>query len=165
MKLKRVLVPVDFSRNSLDALDYAVALGNAFNPEFVVLFALEPLQFAVAGHAYGGAVPINIESLVTEQRRMARADLDDLQKRIARKKVKVRAILGSGAPYRVIVDTAKRLGADLIVMGTHGRTGLTRFFMGSVAEMVARHAHCPVLTVRGQHRRRGKRARRARAAR
>jgi nucleotide-binding universal stress UspA family protein len=164
MKLKRVLVPVDFSRNSLEALEYAVALGKAFNPEFVLLFALEPLQFAVAGHAYGGAVPINVESLVTEQRRVARADLDDLQKRFARKNLKMRAILGSGTPYRVIVDTAKRLGADLIVMGTHGRTGLTRFFMGSVAEMVARHAHCPVLTVRGQHRR-AKSAGRARAGR
>jgi len=157
MKLKRVLVPVDFSQHSLDALEYAVALGRSFNPEILLLFALEPAQFAAAGHAYGGALPVNVEMLMAEQRRMAKADLEKLQKSLAKRNLRVRALITEGTPYRMIVDTAKRLGADLVVMGTHGRAGLPRFFMGSVAEMVVRHAHCPVLTVRCRRGRQGAR--------
>jgi nucleotide-binding universal stress UspA family protein len=150
MQLKRILVPVDFSRHSLDALEYAVALGKSFNPEIVLLFALEPAQFAGIGHAYGGALPVNVEMLMAEQRRLAKADLAKLEKSLVKRNVRVRALVAEGTPYRAIVDTADRLGADLVVMGTHGRSGLPRFFMGSVAEMVVRHAQCPVLTVRGR---------------
>jgi nucleotide-binding universal stress UspA family protein len=156
MTPKRVVVPVDFSKHSLDALEYAVTLGRAFNPEFVLLFALEPAQFASAGHAYGGAVPVNVEMLLAEQRRLAKADLDKLERSLAKRNLRVRTLITEGTPYRMIVETAERLGADLIVMGTHGRTGLPRFFMGSVAEMVVRHAHCPVLTVRGRRAGRGR---------
>ena len=150
MKLKRILVPIDFSASSLAALDYAAELTTGFSPELLLLFVLEPVQFASAGHVYGSPTPINVESLIAEQRRLAQADLADLAARLTRRGVRARTAIGEGAPHRVIVDTASRLGADLIAMGTHGRTGLSRLFMGSVAEMVARHAGCPVLTVRGQ---------------
>ena len=150
MQLKRILVPVDFSQHSFDALEYAVALGKSFNPEIVLLFALEPAQFAAAGHAYGGALPVNVEMLMAEQRQLAKADLAKLEKSLAKRNVRVRALVAEGTPYRTIVDTAERLRADLVAMGTHGRSGLPRFFMGSVAEMVVRHCQCPVLTVRGR---------------
>jgi universal stress protein A len=55
----------------------------------------------------------------------------------------------SGAPATAICETAEKIGADLIVMGTHGRTGIAHVFLGSVAERTIRHAPCPVLTVRG----------------
>jgi len=162
MKLKRVVVPVDFSQHSLDALEYAVTLARSFKPEIVLIFALEPAQFASAGHAYGGALPVNVEMLMAEQRQLAKADLDKLQKGLAKRNIRARALITEGTPYRMIVDTAERLGADLIVIGTHGRSGLPRFFMGSVAEMVVRHAHCPVLTVRGRRGRKGRGAARRR---
>jgi nucleotide-binding universal stress UspA family protein len=164
MKLKRILVPVDFSDGSLAALEYAVGLGAPFKTEFALLFVLEPVQFAAAGHVYGGAAPVNVEMLVAEQRRLAEADLARLATRLRRRGARVRTLVGDGPPYRVIVDTAERVGADLVVMGTHGRTGVSRFFMGSVAEMVARHAGCPVLSVR-ERRPPGKRARVATGAR
>ncbi len=166
MQLKRILVPVDFSQHSLDALEYAVALGRSFNPEIVLLFALAPAQFGSAGHAYGGALPVNVEMLMTEQRRLAKADLDKLEKSLAKRNVRVRALITEGTPYWMIVETAARLRADLVVMGTHGRSGLPRFFMGSVAEMVVRHAQCPVLTVRARraHSGQGRQRTRARGA-
>jgi nucleotide-binding universal stress UspA family protein len=66
----------------------------------------------------------------------------------------VRTLTKRGSPAQVIVDTAKRNGADLIVMGTHGRTGLAHMLIGSVAERVVRTAHCPALTVRYARRKR-----------
>lgn len=169
MAIKRILVPIDFSENSIGALDYAVGLGQREKAEFVLLFVLEPVQFAAAGHLYATPAPINVETLVAEQRRLAEADLTDLAARLAKRRLKTRTVVGAGPPYRVIVETAERVGADLIVMGTHGRTGMPRFFMGSVAEMVARHAACPVLIVRGHlgapRARRGGGRRRARSAR
>jgi universal stress protein A len=61
-----------------------------------------------------------------------------------------RTLIERGVPHDVIVGTAKSLGVDLIIMGTHGRLGLKRLVLGSVAENVVRHAPCPVLTVRGR---------------
>jgi len=60
----------------------------------------------------------------------------------------VTAELKHGVPAEVILDTAKEAGFDLVVVGTHGRRGVKRFLLGSVAERVIRHAHCPVLVVR-----------------
>ena len=68
----------------------------------------------------------------------------------ARGRVKVRGLLVEGVPADAIVRTAKARGARMIVMGTHGRRGAARFFLGSVASRVVAAAHCPVLTVRGR---------------
>lgn len=146
MKLKRVIVPVDFSEHALHALDYAIELCQSFNPEFVILFALEQVQFADMGTVYG--TPVAVQGVFDEQRRAARAELAKLVARPAKRGVRIRPVLEDGSPHRAIVDAAKRLRADLIVMGTHGRTGMARVLLGSVAETVVRHAHCPVLTIR-----------------
>jgi nucleotide-binding universal stress UspA family protein len=148
MKLKRILVPIDFSDESLRALDYAVELAQPFGATLTVLFALERIQFVEMGHVYGA--PVSPLKLIEEQRRSARAELAQLAERLASARAtEVRTLLREGTPHRVIVDAAKRPGADLIVMGTHGRTGMSRLLLGSVTELVIRHAHCPVLTVRG----------------
>jgi nucleotide-binding universal stress UspA family protein len=149
MKIKRVLVPIDFSEESLQALDYAIDIGEGFEPEFVVLHALEQLQFAEMGHMYGAGA----QTLIDEQRRAARTELTALGERLKKRPVRCRTVLLQGTTYRAIVDAAKRLKADLIVMGTHGRTGMSRLLLGSVAELVVRHAECPVLTVRPRRRR------------
>jgi nucleotide-binding universal stress UspA family protein len=145
--IKRILVPVDFSKTSLEALDYAIEFGKPFKAEFVVLFVVEPVYYATPADLYGPSA--NLGMLLDEQRRLGREQLARLGADLAKRKVNARALLQTGTPYEVIVNAAKRLKADLIVMATHGRTGFSHMLMGSVAEKVVRTAACPVITVRG----------------
>jgi nucleotide-binding universal stress UspA family protein len=145
-KIKRILVPIDFSKTSLKALDYAVDFAKPLGAEVHALFVVEPIYYAVpdlAGAAAGATV-----GLIEEQRQSGRQQLERLKARYARRHVKLRTLLQTGTPYQVIVDTAKSIKADMIVMSTHGRTGMTHLLVGSVAERVVRAASCPVLTIR-----------------
>jgi len=144
MKIKRILVPVDFSEPSLRALDYAAELARALRSSIEVLCVVEPLVYApLAGPA------IDLGAVRAEQERIAGARLSTLRRELARKRLRCRTDLRTGVPYRIIVDRAAKLPADLIVMGTLGRGGLSHLLLGSVAERVTRSAPCPVLTVRG----------------
>jgi nucleotide-binding universal stress UspA family protein len=145
--IKRILVPVDFSEVSLQAIEYAIGFGKPFGAELMVLFVIEPIQFATPADLYGPAA--NMSLLVEEQRRSAREQLKSLSVRLDKRCVKHRALLQTGTAYQAIVDTAKRTKADVIIMTTHGRTGLSHLVLGSVAERVVRSAACPVLTLRG----------------
>jgi universal stress protein A len=84
-----------------------------------------------------------VDSVVNDHRVM----LDDLAERYRKRVMIGRVMLETGDATPVITDTAQHVGADLIVMGTHGRTGVTRFLLGSIAETVVRKAHCPVLVI------------------
>jgi universal stress protein A len=152
MAIKKILVPVDFSDGSLQALDYAVALGRPFQAELLILFVVEPVYYATPADLYGASA--NLSMLLEEQRRVGERQLAELGRRLEKEKVRFRTFLDSGVPYQKITDRAQRLGADLIVMATHGRTGLSHLLLGSVAEKVVRSAHCPVLTVRTAPKRR-----------
>ncbi len=144
MKLRRILVPIDLSEASLEALDYAVHVGAAFEAQLILLFAIDPSLLLIAGQAYTPVPP----SLIDEQRREARRTLTAAAKRVVARGLRARVLVEQGSPYGVIVDTAKRVKADAIVMSTHARTGVARALIGSVAETVIHHAPCPVLTVR-----------------
>jgi len=159
MTIKRILVPVDFSTSALRALDYAVDFAKPLKAELTVLFVIEPIYYAMPDLA-GGPM---ISGLIDEQQRSGRVQLTRLQQRYAKRRVKVRALLQTGTPYQAIVDTARRQKADLIVMGTHGRTGMAHLLMGSVAERVVRIAACPVLTLHPGTTRRPTAARRRRS--
>ncbi|MBI4517411.1 MAG: universal stress protein [Deltaproteobacteria bacterium] len=145
--IKRILVPVDFSDTALQALDYAIEFGKPFRPELVVLFVVEPVYYATPADLYGPAA--NLSMLLDEQRRIGKEQLLRLAAELEKRGVNARTVLQTGTPFQVIVDTAERLKADLIVMATHGRTGLSHVLLGSVAERVVRSAACPVVTVRG----------------
>jgi nucleotide-binding universal stress UspA family protein len=142
MRIKRILVPVDFSANSLYALDYAVDFAKRSTAELLVVSVIEPLYYALSELA----VPA-VGELLEEQRRQSRAQLTRLEASYARRKVKLRALLQVGTPYQAIVDAAKQFKADLIIMATRGRTGVSHLLLGSVAERVVRIAGCPVLTL------------------
>jgi universal stress protein A len=146
--IKRILVPVDFSQPSLQALDYAIEFGQPFKPEFVVLHVLEPVYYPGAGDMYGPGYDMGL--VYQELERAGRDQLSRIAATLQKKRLTVRTLLRVGTAYHVIVETAKKLKADLIIMSTHGRTGLSHVVMGSVAEKVVRSAACPVLTVRGQ---------------
>ena len=143
MRLKRILVPVDLSDPSLCALDYATELAKPFKAGLTVLLVVEPLYYS------GG-----LDLILEEQQREAREGLARLERRLQKRTVQARTLLRTGIPYKVIDYEARKQKIDLIVMGTHGRTGVAHMLIGSVAEKVVRTAQCPVLTVRGAVRKR-----------
>jgi nucleotide-binding universal stress UspA family protein len=145
MKVKKILAPVDFSDMSEEALSYATGLAADLGSKVVLLHAIEPIVFANAALGPGLAIP----HLLEEQRQAAVETLDKLVARLRKRKVDVTGAVVTGAPYDAIVNAAKSKKCDLIVMGTHGRSGLGHLLLGSTAEKVVRLAECPVLTIRG----------------
>ena len=144
---RTLLVPYDFSPHSRAALDAAVDLARRLGSDVHLLHVVEIPVFA---YGYGGAAgPIVPPSFnMAEIRARAMDSLHDVVDGIANRPGKLEPHVVEGISVAdVIQDTAKQLGADLIVMGTHGRTGLAHVFLGSVAERTLRSAPCPVLTV------------------
>ena len=146
MSIKRVLVPVDFSGDSLNALAYARDLVKPFKAEVVLVHVVEPIYYAAPADMY--MTSPNLASIIDEQQRLAAQQLKRIAGDLEKKGLRVRTVLKNGSPAQIIIDTAQRTGTDLIVMATHGHTGLAHLFMGSVAEKVVRTATCAVLTVR-----------------
>ncbi|GIW56698.1 MAG: universal stress protein [Nitrospiraceae bacterium] len=151
MQLKKVLVPVDFSKDSLRAAEYARNFAAPFAAQLLLLHVIEPIYYASPADMY--AASPNLALLIEEQRKAAEAQLERLAKKLSQGGTKVRTLIKSGSPAPVIADTAKRAKADMIIMATHGRTGLAHVLLGSVAERVVRLAPCPVLVVRRAQRR------------
>jgi len=142
----RILVPTDFSEPSDAALDYARALADKFGATLHLLHVIEPgyITGALSNEVFIGATPGDYEMLVTDaQAKFAHRVLPSDR---ARYRTTTEVMTGPSAD--TIVDYAEVQHVDLIVMGTHGRTGLAHLLMGSVAEHVVRMAPCPVLTVR-----------------
>lgn len=139
---KTILVPTDFSEGSDAAVSYAVELARALGAELVLLHTYE---IPMVGFPDGTLVAT--AELTTRVLNGAQKGLDDAKARLAASGVPIRALVKQGDTWRTILDTADELGAGLVVMGTHGRRGLPRALLGSVAEKVVRSAKCPVLTV------------------
>jgi universal stress protein A len=146
--ITRILVPVDFSPSAGAALDYAAFLAGKHGAELTVLHVWE-----AQGHVGPDArsmLPIGAggqpgwEHVRVEVRREVELFLGKAGIRPRGAAVRVEA----GEPSDTILQVAKDVGADLVVMGTHGRTGLSRLLIGSVAEAVLRRSTCPVLTIR-----------------
>jgi nucleotide-binding universal stress UspA family protein len=140
---RTILVPTDLSEGAEEALDYACELGAKLGATIHLLnvIGIPAMGVPELGVALTSTV---IDSLIEDNQR----SLDAL---VAAKRTKCtigQALLKTGDARDAINETAKELGADLIVMGTHGRRGISRALLGSVAETVVRSAPCPVLTVR-----------------
>jgi nucleotide-binding universal stress UspA family protein len=146
MAIKRILVPVDFSMDSLNALNHARDFAKRFDAELLILHVIEPTYFADASDLHVASP--GLATLLEEQRRIANAQTERIGADLQRAGQRFRTLVQRGAPAQVIVDTAKSSGTDMIVMATHGRTGPAHMLMGSVADKVVRSAHCLVLTVR-----------------
>jgi len=139
--LERILVPVDFSDCSLDALEYATVVAQQAKASLLLLHVLEPVSYGLdftLGH-----------SRTREQvRETWTKRLEELAASLMVTQVPVKSQLRGGHPADSILDSTHTQPCDLIVMGTHGRRGISHAFSGSVAEAVLRKALCPVLTVR-----------------
>lgn len=142
MQIKRILVPTDFSRSSLKAVDYAVELAKQNHAELILVHIIEPMNYAVPRY-----LP-EPTALLEEQRKQAQDALDRLTERVIARYPRCRSEVHLGVVYQRIAELARTLKTDLIVIATHGRTGLAHLLIGSVAERVVRMAPCPVLTVR-----------------
>lgn len=145
VRIQRMLSPVDFSDNSEHALRYAVALAETFGAELTLLHVVAPIMAALPGET---ALP---ETLLTDLDELAdacRERLAQLAGKLAASGLTVQHKVLNGVPFVEIIRYARESGMDLIVMGTHGRTGLGHLLIGSVTERVVRKSPCPVLTVK-----------------
>ncbi len=146
---KKILAPTDFSDDSSLAFSYAEELARRFSAEMVVLHVDQSLvPVMVSPDESLGLGSDSLTRIAEEQRLAAQRELDKLVNRLRDGGLKARSLLRVGSPFVEIVRTAQSEKADLIVMGTHGRTGLAHALMGSVAERVVQKAPCPVLTIR-----------------
>ena len=144
----RILHATDYSKASARALAEAVALAKQNKAELLVLHVIEPVAAYVTGEDIGGAeLYMKLEETT---KRQAQTSMNKLVEQLKKSKVNVKSLLRRGIPHEQIVSAAQNRRANLIVIGTHGRTGLSKLFMGSVAGKVVSMAHCPVMTVRGK---------------
>ncbi|MGA6828729.1 universal stress protein [Nitrospira sp. NS4] len=139
--LHRVLVPVDFSDCSLEALEYAALLAQRSGSSLSLLHVLEPVS-------YGLDFTLSLERKRGEMRERLTQRLAGFVEALAGAKITADSHVRGGLPADSILDSARTLPADVIVMGTHGRRGLSHALSGSVTEAVLRQSRCPVLTVR-----------------
>ena len=145
LRLKKILVPIDFSETSRKAVQYAVSFAKQFKAELHLLHIVEPTP------APPEVVYLESAAIYTEAREVAEKQLAEWRTAAAAETI-TKATVRNGIAHREIVRAASELKADLIIVGTHGRTGLTHLFMGSTAERVIREATCPVLVVRAHER-------------
>lgn len=139
---RRILVPLDFSITSLRALKTAVPLARQNGAQLMLLNVVEANPYATGME--GAVLVVPDADLV----RSAEAELPRIARRLVPKTVKATTLVAKGRPADVIVTVAEEKGIDLIVLPTHGHTGLERLLLGSTAELVVRHAKCPVLVLR-----------------
>ena len=144
---RRIVYASDFSRASGKAFTTAVEMARANRAPLTVVHVMTPMV-PVAGEGY--VLPETYEQIERSARKAAEKQLDRLVAKAREAGVRVEGLLRTGVPHDQIVRVARARGAGLLVIGTHGRTGLARLFLGSVASRVLALATCPVLTVRGR---------------
>jgi universal stress protein A len=142
---RRVLFATDFSEASRRAFEEAIELSKDNGAELVIAHAYQPSNL-LPTDIY--LVPAVYEELDTKLRENAQKKLETLVQEARRGGVQARWLVLSGAPDEAIAEAARENAADLVIVGTHGRAGAARFFLGSVASRVIATAPCPVLTVR-----------------
>jgi nucleotide-binding universal stress UspA family protein len=142
LQFRKVLVPFDFSECSRVGLDYAVGLAREFQSSLLLFHSVVVQTYAVDDTS--GALQVN---LIRLQEEYAQEAMEKLRRHLARKSMKVETVIGLGSPVEQLNDCIRSHRVDLIVMSTHGHTGLKRLFIGSTAEQIVRHAISPVLVV------------------
>jgi universal stress protein A len=144
MDIHRILAPTDFSELSKEGLKSALELAQLFGAELLLIHVVEPPPYPVEG-----IVPSHLgATLLDDLERQASQEIAQILPEAQGTTGDVARRVVVGIPYRKIVEVAEEEKADLIVMTTHGRTGLGHLVMGSVAEKIVRAAPCPVLTIR-----------------
>ena len=146
-KVRRVLHASDFSPASGPAFKTALEMAKSNNAELLLVHVLTPVA-PIVGEGY--VSPKTYEEIEQSARAHGQKQLDGLLQKAKKAGVRATGWLLQGMPHDQIIRAAKSKSADVIVMGTHGRSGIAKLFLGSVAERVVATAPCPVLTVRGK---------------
>ncbi|RMF89979.1 MAG: universal stress protein [Methanobacteriota archaeon] len=139
---KRILLPTDGSESAEKAAAHAIELARSAGAELVALYVIDTSSFVSLPETFMWE---NVRELLAEEGEKA---LESVKRQARQNNVPVKTLLKEGSPAREIVNTAEDEKADLIVMGTSGRTGLDRFLLGSVSEKVLRAAHTPVMIIK-----------------
>lgn len=141
-KIKHILVPIDFSDCSKKALQYALSFAREHKAALTLLYVVAPVYGA---GEFGGIDYAQLEASMTGdgKKELAKLAADEVEAEIP-----IDTLVRVGPPAASIIEVARSLPADFIVISTHGRTGLKHVFLGSVAEHVVQCAPCPVLVVR-----------------
>jgi nucleotide-binding universal stress UspA family protein len=143
IRVRRILVPIDFSDHADPVIEWAAHLAEEHGSEIVLLHAYHvPVEFQQAEGAY---LPAEFWTAVKEE---ARQSLAQYGERLRARGLPVEEVTREGYPATVIEDEVDRQQADLVVIGSHGRTGLRHLLLGSIAERVVQKVRCPVLTVK-----------------
>jgi len=142
--INKILVPIDFSDYSKKALQYTVRFAKHFNSEISLLYVIEPIIYP-ADLSMGQMVIPNSDVDYGEK---AEEELKVLAKSEIGELLNYKILVKTGKPFMEIIDTAKEIDADLIIISTHGHTGVEHLLFGSTSEKVVRKAPCPVLTMR-----------------
>ena len=143
MQLKKILVPYDFSDHSKEALDWALELADTWQARVELLHVIHilPPVVDIPSDMYAD---VERDQIADAQQRLEALRTEKTSDTPATIDIHVQR----GVPFQAICDYAETHQADMIVMGSHGRTGLSHVFLGSVAERVIRHAPCPVLVTK-----------------
>lgn len=143
--LKRILVPVDFSENSKKALRYAIPLALQFKASITVMYVVEPAVFP-SDFGFG---QMSFPDVEKEMHEKAEQELQQLITNLNTSAI-MKAEVKSGIPFVEVTTYADQEHIDLIILATHGRTGVEHILFGSTAEKIIRKAPCPVLVVRAE---------------
>lgn len=141
-RMRTILVPIDFSDCSVGAINYAMGLAELCQGRLILLHIVEPGLYPENFAAVQALEETNRSQMETGNER-----LEELNRKIIGQRVPAETLVRLGRAPSEIPDTARALGADLIVIATHGHTGVKHVLLGSTAERVVRQAPCPVLTV------------------
>jgi nucleotide-binding universal stress UspA family protein len=145
IEIKRILVPTDFSTYADYAMRHAADLAKDFGAELLLLHVV-PEGDLRAMYDYPPDFPL--EQILADQKKIVEQRFAEIVTNEQKRGVQAKSLIYSGKAYEEIIQTAKAHTVDLIVIATHGRTGLSHVFLGSVAEKVVRLAPCPVLTIK-----------------
>lgn len=143
ISIKNILCPIDYSVYSEKALKYAIEFAEKYNAKLYLMHVLDIRIYDITDPELYNVNVIDKETINKLRERLHKCISED-----TRKNIEVETIVIEGVPFSEIIKKARECKVDLIVLGTHGRTGLSHAIMGSVAEKVVRKAPCPVLTIR-----------------
>ena len=144
MQIKTILFPTDFSNGARAAMDHAITLARDYEAKLILLYVIQDISIA----EWYIPSSLSVTDLVADMQKSAWKEMDKWGAEVASRVKDVEKLVVRGVPFVEIIQTAKEKNADLIVIGTHGRTGIDHMLFGSTAEKVVRKAACPVLTVR-----------------
>ena len=148
VEIKNILVPTDCSELSQKALQYAISLAKTFKAKMTLLYVTDYTSIVGIESRY---IPDELfQKLLEEKKKSDEKQLEDFWRYNNDSDIKAELIILNGDTYSQIIKFAKQVNIDIIIMGTHGRTGFQHVLMGSVAEKVVRYSPYPVLTVKSE---------------